>query len=229
MCYNISISVFILFTQMKPKKGTLFSARVVIGMTTDVLQKLSQLRALLQSSRLPFWKELPEIDLYMDQVIVLSEKYLGAFFPEDTKKPLTPAIVNNYVKMGVIPSPNKKRYTREHLARLFMLCILKQVLSVSASGALLADELKRRPIDQVYDRFCETQAALAARTLDLTEQELMHWEEDGGSPEMAIALRANLEKMLAERLLPVLMPTEPEPSKKKRKETNELTAEAESQ
>ena len=44
----------------------------------------------------PRWEELPEIELYMDQVIAFTEKYLK-FIAEDGTKAITPSIINNYV------------------------------------------------------------------------------------------------------------------------------------
>lgn len=79
---------------------------------------------------LPRWEDLPEIDLYMDQVIALMRKYLG-IFDEDGEKLLTPAMINNYVKMGAMPAPVKKKYSKAHIAHLLIICFLKQVLPIS--------------------------------------------------------------------------------------------------
>ena len=65
---------------------------------------------------MPRWEELPEIDLYMDQVIAIAEKYLRPITAEGDNL-LTQAMINNYVKNGIVPPPIKKRYGREHMAR----------------------------------------------------------------------------------------------------------------
>ena len=63
--------------------------------------------------KLPYWDELPEIDLYMDQVIVLMEKYLSWYIGYDSEnKIITPSMINNYVKLGIIPAPIKKKYSK---------------------------------------------------------------------------------------------------------------------
>ena len=82
------------------------------------------------SYRIPRWNELPEIELYMDQVIALMEKYLGVFYDEENKT-ITPSIINNYVKLGLVPPPVKKRYSKIHLAYLLIICILKQVMPIN--------------------------------------------------------------------------------------------------
>ena len=79
---------------------------------------------------------LPDIDLYMDQVLALSEKYFGAF-SDSNEVGITSSMLNNYVKQKVIPSPDKKRYNKEHLARFLMICILKRVLSIAKIKQLL--------------------------------------------------------------------------------------------
>ncbi len=83
---------------------------------------------------LPSWDALPDFGLYMDQVIVLMERALEGVLP---KGELTKSMVNNYVKVGLIPRPVGKKYEREHLAMLLMVCILKQALSMEEIAALL--------------------------------------------------------------------------------------------
>lgn len=60
------------------------------------------------SVHLPQWEELPDIDLYMDQVLNLVDRYLSPI----GVKPVTAAMINNYVKLNLIPKPIGKRYSR---------------------------------------------------------------------------------------------------------------------
>lgn len=64
-----------------------------------IQKELDCLYAKFSHHTLPRWEDLPEIDLYMDQVIALMRKYLS-IFDTDGEKLLTPAMINNYVKMG---------------------------------------------------------------------------------------------------------------------------------
>lgn len=100
---------------------------------------------------LPSWKDLPEIDLYMDQVIVLLEKYLS--FYADSERTITQSMINNYVKMEVMPAPVKKRYTREHIAYLVIICVLKQVLPISLISDILKEWTLSYSIESLYDIF----------------------------------------------------------------------------
>ena len=83
---------------------------------------------------LPQWELLPDIGLYMDQVVTLMER---TFSPTLPKGEMTKSMVNNYVKVGLIPRPVGKKYDREHLAMLLMICVLKQALSMESVGQLL--------------------------------------------------------------------------------------------
>lgn len=103
---------------------------------------------------LPTWNELPDIDVYMDQVITLINKYIGGIAPYgDTL--LTPSMINNYVKNGILPCPVKKRYSRTHLSRLIIICLLKPVLSITAIGTLIDFLLETRTEEEVLNFFCK--------------------------------------------------------------------------
>lgn len=77
------------------------------------------------------YEELPDIDLYMDQVVTFLEKQLYIFQNNTLDKQITSSMINNYVKGEVLPSPISKKYNREHLALIEEICTLKQVLSIA--------------------------------------------------------------------------------------------------
>lgn len=87
---------------------------------------------------LPIWDELPDFELYMDQVISLVGKYLDLFPHDENSDPIvTPSTINNYVRMKIMPAPVKKRYTRVHLAYLIIICTLKQSLNISVVSKII--------------------------------------------------------------------------------------------
>ena len=65
---------------------------------------------------LPRWEELPDMDLYMDQVVTLLNEYLKPFHAKDQEKMVTSTMINNYVKHGIVSPPVKKKYTKNHVA-----------------------------------------------------------------------------------------------------------------
>ena len=58
--------------------------------------------------KLPYWEDLPEIDLYMDQVIALMDKYLSFHKIDENTAVITHSMINNDVKLGIMPAPRKK-------------------------------------------------------------------------------------------------------------------------
>lgn len=106
---------------------------------------------------LPRWQELPDIELYMDQVITLIERYLSSLAEHPDGKVITAAMINNYVKLGIMPKPEKKRYGRIHLAYLLVISILKQILTINEvkDGILL--QIRLHGQEKAYDEFCKAQ------------------------------------------------------------------------
>lgn len=111
---------------------------------------LGELTLSFSERGLPAWEQLPELELYMDQVISLVHRYIPE--SEDTKQ-LTAAMVNNYVKMGAMPPPVKRRYSRSHVAYLLMICILKQVLPMNSVCDIIRTGLQGRTEEELYQRF----------------------------------------------------------------------------
>lgn len=98
---------------------------------------------------LPTWEVLPDIGLYMDQVVTLMDR---TFSPALPKGEMTKSMVNNYVKVGMIPRPTGKKYDRDHLAMLIMIGVLKQALSMESISRLL-EVVCRDGVKEGYDRF----------------------------------------------------------------------------
>jgi len=105
--------------------------------------------------RLPRWAELPEIDLYLEQVLSLLEKWMGESFYCEGKKLMTKTMVNNYVKQHVINPPVNKRYDRLSVASLFSVCILKTVYRMEDITKLIHLALEVNEPEISYDRFCD--------------------------------------------------------------------------
>ena len=83
------------------------------------------------------WQDLPRIELYLDQVLTLTQEQLAPFDLEDEDRMLTASMVNNYVKQKLLPPPQRKRYQREQVSRLIIVAVLKQVLSIAELDMLL--------------------------------------------------------------------------------------------
>lgn len=103
---------------------------------------------------IPRWNELPNIDLYMDQVLNYIENSLKDYIKSDEKF-LTKTMINNYVKHGILQPPINKKYNKLHIAELFAICILKQVYSISEIKELIALALKTNSAENSYNKFCD--------------------------------------------------------------------------
>ena len=73
-------------------------------------------------------REIPNIDLYMDQVTTFMEEHLKASkrYPDD--KILTKTMINNYAKNRLLPAPEKKKYSKEHMLLLIYIYYYKGCL-----------------------------------------------------------------------------------------------------
>ncbi len=105
------------------------------------------LNSILSSiSRIDYVKpdDIPNIDLYMDQVTTFMEAQLKATkrFPED--KILTKTMINNYTKNNLLPPPVKKKYSKEHVLLLIFIYYFKNILSIKDIETLL------EPITETY-------------------------------------------------------------------------------
>ena len=106
---------------------------------------------------IPRWEELPNIDLYLDQVVTILEDYLKnlvSLKDKEDEKVVTKTMINNYVKHGVLKSPVNKKYNKEHIARLIVICILKQVYSINDINSLIKLALETSGIEVSYNKFC---------------------------------------------------------------------------
>ncbi len=104
--------------------------------------------------RLPRYGQLPALDLYMDQVISVVNTALHPLFPSQ-EAVLTPTMVSNYVKQRLIPPPIKKKYSRDHVAYIIAIVLLKQVYAISEVMELIQRQVRSVSLEEAYDYFCD--------------------------------------------------------------------------
>ncbi len=157
--------------------------------------------------RLPRWNELPEIAFYMDQIITFTEKRLAYILGDGGGKLITPSMINNYVKLKIIPPPVRKRYSKEHIAFLMIICSLKSVMSIPSIKELIERRLVSDSLPTIYDEFCDEQETASKVTADKAHKEYVEVLDAVETPEKAMcilatrhAVYANVEKLLSERI-----------------------------
>lgn len=120
--------------------------------------------------KLPRYNELPAIELYIDQVISYVEGVVSPILcPAENEKILTTAMVNNYVKQKVLGPSDKKKYSKDHVAYLIVLCLLKQIYSIQDISRLITMQLEISSTERAYDYFCEQMELALYATFTATE------------------------------------------------------------
>ena len=118
----------------------------------------------IKKFHIPRWNEIPNIDLYVDQVVSFLENYLSNYITGDNDKDdkiITKTMINNYVKHQVLNPPVNKKYNREHLAYLFVIFILKQIYSMEEIKKLIKLAIQTSSPENAYNSFCsETEKAI---------------------------------------------------------------------
>lgn len=113
-------------------------------MTIDTNDMLNSILSSL--SRIDHIKadDIPDIDLYMDQVTTFMDSHLAASKRFEDDKILTKTMINNYAKNNLLPPPVKKKYSKEHLLVMVFIYYFKGFLSITDIQALL------NPITEKY-------------------------------------------------------------------------------
>ncbi len=150
----------------------------------NILQSLDRFHAISP-------EEIPHINLYMDQLTGLLDAHLRAATcnPAGDKddKILTKTMINNYAKNNLLPSPDNKKYNKEHLLILIVIYYLKGFLSISEIQALLNPITDRYfgsesdfGIEEIYAELVSTSAAdmehLKSELADVFTDSMEHFE-----------------------------------------------------
>ena len=115
----------------------------------------------IKTNKYIFSEDLPNIDLYMDQVTTFMNSNLGIFRRDKDEKIFTKTMINNYSKCDILPPSDKKKYDNEHMILLLFVYYFKQVLSIDDIKVLL-ETLKtnigdHNDLSEVYDKIISTQ------------------------------------------------------------------------
>jgi len=115
--------------------------------------------------------DIPEIELYVDQVTEFIEKKLSLQKRSSKDKLLTKTMINNYAKAGILMPPRRKRYSRQHIELLLLLYNSKQILSINDISLLFS--ILKKPADTSADKHNEAKesdSALIDSVYDLVQQ-----------------------------------------------------------
>ena len=175
--------------------------------------KLRRWEGYLSNFKLPLWEEIPDLGLFMDQVIELLKQYLDYLPPElKEEQIITASAINNYVRTKVMPKPVKKRYYRMHIAYLIIICTLKQTLSIATVRHVIPMDIGEEKVRQIYDAyvqqhrraadfFIEEVRAIAGPILEHENVDPAIAADNTADLVTSTALISGFSKLLAEKLL----------------------------
>lgn len=166
------------------------------------MEELEALRCRLAQQRPAAYAALPDIELYKDQVLTYMQRQQPGGDSE-----LTGAMINNYIKSGILPRPQGKRYTKQHLAYLTAIAQLKQVLSVAQLDSLLKNQQDLGESEVFYERYC---AALDT-ALTATANHLPKHRQEIAEQALRLCLQSYADRLAALELLELLAQKEAEP------------------
>lgn len=103
----------------------------------------------LRDFHLPAYEDIPDVGLFLEQVT----RYINGYFAALPHGAITASMISNYVKKGIIGQPQRKRYSREQIARLFFITAAKSVLTLEELQAIFRVQRRSYPAHVAYDYF----------------------------------------------------------------------------
>ncbi|AFQ43165.1 DUF1836 domain-containing protein [Desulfosporosinus meridiei] len=166
--------------------------------------------------------DIPDIDLYMEQLTSFMESGLSNQKRDDQDKILTKTMINNYTKAGLVMSPVKKKYNKRHIILLILVYYLKNILSINDIKSLFEPVLNNIEtpeddlisLEDIYSTFLEVKnielASFDERLIDkatMIKEKTQTIDKDGkDTAELFLVVimliaQANAHKKLAEKII----------------------------
>ena len=124
--------------------------------------------------------DIPNIDLYMDQVTTFMEEQLSSTKRYEDDKILTKTMINNYAKNNLLPPPNKKKYSKEHLLVLIFVYYFKNLLSIKDIEILLKPLTDKYfavdsefDMESIYEEVCKMEKSESCRIVFVRRMRLL--------------------------------------------------------
>lgn len=111
----------------------------------------NELAKKLENFRLPRFNEITNVGLYLEQ----TTKFINQSLSLLNQPEITTSMISNYVKLKLIPNPQKKQYSNNHIALLILISLAKTVISLDDIRYLLTIQSDNFAQEKTYDLFCE--------------------------------------------------------------------------
>ncbi|MBK0348726.1 DUF1836 domain-containing protein [Aerococcaceae bacterium zg-ZJ1578] len=133
---------------------------------------------LLSTAKLPSWNTLPDLELYLDQVLLYVNQVVAPHI-STKKESLTASMVNNYVKHHYIAKPVKKKYNKEQLAYLIAISLFKEIFAIQDLAHVIQTLSNIYEIHTLYDSLVQTingdaQAEIEPLIISASQTFLLH-------------------------------------------------------
>ncbi len=169
-------------------------------------EEIAKMLKILTDNNIIEVSDIPNIDLYIDQLVTFIDDNL--YFNKDNH--LTKAMVNNYCKNKVIPSAEKKRYTKNHILLLIIIYNTKSIISISDIKDIFSS-VENEDVELYYNStidFIKTYNKEFTKSTMETFEYISSTFDDKDEDKLKIALlatklaiEANYKKMLSEMLI----------------------------
>lgn len=166
--------------------------------------------------------DIPELELYMDQVLEFLNSRLKWLKRDPLDKGLTKTMVNNYTKDKLLIPPQNRKYGKDHIMLLTLICQMKSVLSINDIKRLLAPILNDIsipdddviPLEEIYIKFLDLKSRqlqefremFAAKSIDIKNDMAENGTDNQDTAELFLVVlmlvaQASASKRLAEKLI----------------------------
>lgn len=207
-------------------------------MTIDKNDLINSIMASLDRVKFPDSNDLPNVDLYMDQVTTYMDQQLSPSKRHSDDKVLTKTMINNYAKNNLLPPPERKKYTKEHLLTMIFIYYFKNIMSITDIQSILTPITNKYfhkaegvNLTNIYDELTAlTIKELESLKVDIIKKfaastevfpDLPTEDEDFLQTFSMICMLSfdiYTKKLLVEKLIDTLPQTEPGEDKKEKKE-----------
>ena len=155
----------------------------------NIIEKESQKSSLVS-------KDIPDLDLYMDQIMTLFETHLANNKKNEEDKLLTKTMINNYSKAKVITPVKGKKYTKEQIIQMLIIYQLKNNLSIQEIKELLSPIYESdTDLSLLYDHFIDIKQVMNQQLQKLIQQILEDFNLQIENQEDFLLLVASLSSL----------------------------------
>ena len=174
-----------------------------------VALKLRRWEKYLYNNPLPYWDDIPNVGLYMEQAVGILKEYLDFLPPEISgDSPITAAAINNCVRLKLMPGTVNRKYYRVHLAYLVAIFSLRQALGVATVKKIVPTDVSEEEFKAFYDHYVDLYSEQSLLFIDSVRklgEPILKKEENAEEVTEDLILRsgimAGFATLLAEKML----------------------------